>query len=117
MDYVYAQFAAIYPGKWNAYFRTEIEVQVWRDTWARGFEARLLTQEQVRSALDRLPDLYEEKPPTLGQFIAVCMATKPEGGDMAMLPLKRTEAEIQEGRRRSRIFSEQAEKFFKKKEM
>jgi hypothetical protein len=34
-----------------------------------------------------------------------------------MLPLKRTEAEIQEGRRRSRIFSEQAEKFFKKKEM
>jgi hypothetical protein len=77
MDHLYAKLNAMYPGKWSALFKSEVEVKAWRETWAQAFEKKHISTQQVSSGLDNCIEQCPKFPPTLGEFLEACKTVTP----------------------------------------
>lgn len=77
MDYLYAKLDVIYPGRWNANFKNEVAVQIWRETWAQAFDKKNISSQQVRSGIDHCLELYKRFPPSLPEFLDACLIVTP----------------------------------------
>lgn len=78
---LFTRFAAIYGGLWTSRLPNQQALQITQETWERGLNA--FNDEQIVQGLQKCIDpffAYVDHPPTLGQFIQLCLPSFEEMG-------------------------------------
>jgi hypothetical protein len=116
MDHLYNRLDGMYELKWAAQFKSEVNIQNWRESWAAQFEADGITPAQIEPGLVECGARYAW-PPSVKEFVdAVKAAIKPAAHRdfPLMLPRHPTPTEKEKA---AQFFAQARETLSRKKEI
>lgn len=71
IDALYQKLSTLYANRWEAQFRSEHQVDLWKECWAEELDELEVTFDEVKQGLKRCLELYDW-PPSFPEFLKAC---------------------------------------------